>query len=339
MTTPQVSEAKQRANRENAKKSTGPRTADGKARSCRNALKHGLTATKVIPIDAPGESHDGYACRSTWKLDRIARFEDASAFARLEAARAHPDARHKHRAIFAAEIGERLMAPYVFITEPKTRPDGGRIWWRENQPEPLDHAPLLVRDLEAFAEGVAYLFSRWCDVNLGLTTSTPDHYVGIGYRLMGIRIKEEKPDVDMKEVAAERIAYYDQLCQEMKAEPEGRLDADLALFEGTPEAQQLSRYEAAAERELHRSIATLLTLRKHPELVTPAELAEAASPPKPACLSEVTPEAPAKKRSGKASKSTPPPVRNEPTASERLNPSVSTNRAPRGSHPAENAPR
>ena len=40
------------ANRENAKKSTGPRTEAGKARSRRNAWKHGLTAETLI---IPGE--------------------------------------------------------------------------------------------------------------------------------------------------------------------------------------------------------------------------------------------------------------------------------------------
>ena len=36
------------ANRENAKKSTGPKTASGKFRSCRNALKHGLDSRKHL---------------------------------------------------------------------------------------------------------------------------------------------------------------------------------------------------------------------------------------------------------------------------------------------------
>ena len=36
------------ANRANAKKSTGPKTEAGKARSRRNAWKHGLTAETLI---------------------------------------------------------------------------------------------------------------------------------------------------------------------------------------------------------------------------------------------------------------------------------------------------
>lgn len=38
------------ANRENAKRSTGPRSEAGKARSARNALKHGLSAEQVVML-------------------------------------------------------------------------------------------------------------------------------------------------------------------------------------------------------------------------------------------------------------------------------------------------
>jgi hypothetical protein len=44
------------ANRENAQKSTGPRTAEGKRRTRRNALRHGLTAETIIEgLEDPGD--------------------------------------------------------------------------------------------------------------------------------------------------------------------------------------------------------------------------------------------------------------------------------------------
>ena len=51
-----TSEAQMKASRENAKKSTGPRTPEGKARASKNALKHGLMAQDaVIPGEDPAE--------------------------------------------------------------------------------------------------------------------------------------------------------------------------------------------------------------------------------------------------------------------------------------------
>ena len=44
--------AQTNANRENAKKSTGPRTPEGKTISSRNSLVHGMTSGKFLPPDA-----------------------------------------------------------------------------------------------------------------------------------------------------------------------------------------------------------------------------------------------------------------------------------------------
>jgi hypothetical protein len=48
MNTAMLSEARQTANAANACLSTGPRTAEGKARSSQNARKHGLTAAQLV---------------------------------------------------------------------------------------------------------------------------------------------------------------------------------------------------------------------------------------------------------------------------------------------------
>ena len=95
------------ANRSNALNGTGPRTAEGKARSSRNALSHGLTAQEIV---IPGEDVAAYrsfeeqliddlqpngSCEldlierlaaTYWRLRRIPRFEAA-----LMAWREHKD--------------------------------------------------------------------------------------------------------------------------------------------------------------------------------------------------------------------------------------------------------
>src|SRR3954471_21494655 len=55
MSTTTVSDQKRRANRRNAKQSTGPRTSEGKARSARNATSHGLYCAALV---LPGESQE-----------------------------------------------------------------------------------------------------------------------------------------------------------------------------------------------------------------------------------------------------------------------------------------
>jgi hypothetical protein len=69
-----VSNNKVRANRENAKKSTGPRTISGKEKVSGNALTHGLTAEKHVII---GESIEEF---NTFKDSMLKVYEPIGAY-------------------------------------------------------------------------------------------------------------------------------------------------------------------------------------------------------------------------------------------------------------------
>jgi hypothetical protein len=74
-----VSERKLKANRENAKKSTGPRTSPGKAYSRRNAVKHGLYVRPTTDFEALGEDPHEYEdlLNGLWRQHRpVGRAEE-----------------------------------------------------------------------------------------------------------------------------------------------------------------------------------------------------------------------------------------------------------------------
>jgi len=109
-----TSDARIAANRANAAKSTGPRTPEGKAVSSMNALKHGLTARRVVVLNDPDEDPaefdnlldeligehqpDGVTERFLveriavcyWRLRRALRYEAQSAADRLLARQQDP---------------------------------------------------------------------------------------------------------------------------------------------------------------------------------------------------------------------------------------------------------
>jgi hypothetical protein len=73
-----TSERKRRANRLNARKGTGPRTAAGKARSARNALRHGLARPAGL---------DPQLVQAIGELTRVIAGEGASPDRRARAGR------------------------------------------------------------------------------------------------------------------------------------------------------------------------------------------------------------------------------------------------------------
>ena len=68
-----LSEKQLFANRQNALKSTGPRTPEGKTASSRNALKHGLLAKEVVITD--GEGAEDQQAFDTLLSDFVQQFQ------------------------------------------------------------------------------------------------------------------------------------------------------------------------------------------------------------------------------------------------------------------------
>lgn len=70
-----TSERKVAANRANAARSTGPRTDDGKAVACRNALRHGLFASESLLPSEDGEALVAFEGRLRAELAPVGEFE------------------------------------------------------------------------------------------------------------------------------------------------------------------------------------------------------------------------------------------------------------------------
>jgi hypothetical protein len=84
-----TSERKLRANRKNAERSTGPRTAAGKARSARNARKHGLSMPICSDQQLAAEANDLARCIAGDQLSsHLAKSSRAVAEAELDILRA-----------------------------------------------------------------------------------------------------------------------------------------------------------------------------------------------------------------------------------------------------------
>ena len=113
-----ATKAQIRANRENAKKSTGPRTEEGKARVSLNALKHGLLARDaVLPSEDPAEfdrqlrelendlrpenSLEFELVRqiadAQWRMRRLVRIETAFLSATVDGQRQHEEVFHPEK--------------------------------------------------------------------------------------------------------------------------------------------------------------------------------------------------------------------------------------------------
>ena len=164
------------ANQRNAQLSTGPKTADGKARAARNAITHGLTSRDVVLnnedgdeyqklLDACVERYDNgdplqmaliqVATRAYWRLDRIAI---------AETARINHGVRHaiidwkKHQTDRALELGQQLRYDPVDRVNPQLQdPEAIKQMavWKSFDPAKI------VNELKSFSTGIDWMVEQW----------------------------------------------------------------------------------------------------------------------------------------------------------------------------------
>jgi hypothetical protein len=184
------------ANRRNAKKSTGPRTEEGKAQSRLNAVTHGMTAE----FDAiPGEEADALkaridewiadsrphneverelierAARASWQLERVEQAQVARLTEIILKATSGKNDEVENEVL---NLGQRLF-------EDLASADGFA-------PHPLgdsDDPAQIVRRLESSAPGCQWLLDRWAELGTLLQHEQPWQYPDQikALRLLGLR--------------------------------------------------------------------------------------------------------------------------------------------------------
>ena len=300
------SPARLEANRRNAMRSSGPKSAEGKAQSRRNALKHGLAGEGIaLPnedaaevarrfvafeaeLDPQGELAKMLVQRVALlsvRMDRCARQEAASLSEKV---------RHAVDAYDEAQLAEIAGLADRLASEPETatrwlRKTSGGITWMLARWEEL-RLVLNDRDRDEWAdehrmaaEGLVgrkldkVRPSRWAALTDGLDGIWDglDAADGLGLDDEARRVWARKALDTM--IAAEIDGLREALGRiDIEAETDDRAGAaDRALFDNSKEAILARRYEAAAERGFYRA---LRALKEHPSATIETELEILAEP-------------------------------------------------------------
>ena len=201
-----ISQARLEANRRNAKKSTGPRSEEGKRRSSLNAITHGMTARiALLPDEDPAAfdrrmiqwvqqyrpQNDGElfqaerAAYSAWLVQRSRRAQSARLVFKAQTALDEKQNREERESM---ELALRLFR----------LPGGGQAGAQgasqkqEGLPgdclpeerDDADHPALLVLGLEASEMGCRWLLDRWSELKAviddeGPAWQTPERFKAI----------------------------------------------------------------------------------------------------------------------------------------------------------------
>jgi len=154
-----ASEAQIAANRRNATRSTGPKSASGSLRVRENALKHGMYALTIVPFSLQGDPGQLAERTADWEHDVQPRTVVERNLVR-EAARLTLEIERGElietqmigawQSSHIRELGRRLL----YIAGPEEVKVARRPLWADDPGQ-------LVSQLEASAEGCRWLLERW----------------------------------------------------------------------------------------------------------------------------------------------------------------------------------
>ncbi|HEV3163443.1 MAG TPA: hypothetical protein VGZ22_05340 [Isosphaeraceae bacterium] len=279
-----TSERRRVANQENAKRSTGPKTAAGKARSRRNALKHGLTGNGVV-LSRPDqealktrlEEMNGHL-QPVDVLERILVKRIALATVRLEKCtrkESAEDARRQRKALNRWDMKQLAVVEETL----------GCF-----EDDPVE----CFRDLTSTSFGCDWLMAEWQELDEQLIAQNDWTYEQAihAFRLFGQEPKLpidqlEGPAVDLWRhalhlgtaqgadreatiqamqaiIAAERVrlqALRDRLWTEQDGPSRAEVE-DCAAIDTSERGTRLQRNETATEVAMHRNLNRLIHLRK-----------------------------------------------------------------------------
>ena len=273
------------ANRKNAALSTGPKTPEGKERSRRNALKHGLTGDFVVLPD-----EDLAEIQSRFR-DLQVEFQPSGSAGRLLLRRfASMSLRLEHCEKLSIAVYARR------IRHAEEEFDDHRITQVEALASRIDsETETSVRRLQAMPEGIDWLIAQWGRLRVDLMNRerdawTQNHSLKIE-RLLGrphdlvhqprsVALREamsgyfaninaselagltdpEKPEwartqlAGIIDVEVERLNAVKAALDPSKIEQDRAESVDRCLFDLQPAMDRVRKYESATERSMYRAL-------------------------------------------------------------------------------------
>ncbi len=251
------SPARLEANRQNALKSTGPRTAAGKAASRFNACQHGLAG--AADLVAPGEDEGLIARRA------VAFARELDAPGAVGQLLAHRAALLSVRMERAAEHDLAVVATQIETARTEFDEDRRAAFddWVAALDAPGDPREALA-GLATLPEGVTHLTLAWGQLRAAIAAHDE---VALARGALWLGRGADSPPLDLlarvdAELARLR-ALADSTPQLAATLGAARAAAgELARFDPSPAATLARRYEAAAERGMYRAIRAIADLRR-----------------------------------------------------------------------------